>query len=184
MRGETNHQESLAFRCGEYVKIAVSRRGLSPAFELAVLCVSSERYGALRQGNWELSVMSQRLLGIALVGLALMGLAWRLGARDRPTASAQQQDVLLLQAQAPPPTPAPTVAVAYPPTFRRDYLGQCVGDRPELRPICECTYRRITATYTYQQYLIFTNRLQTEGRIPLEIAQINQLCVIEVGQGS
>ncbi|NJL01291.1 MAG: hypothetical protein HC838_02695 [Spirulinaceae cyanobacterium RM2_2_10] len=130
--------------------------------------------------------MALRLLGIATIGLILVGLVWRTTERDRPIASAQQQDSRLVQsvpAQAPATAPR-AVATAYPETFRRDYMAQCAGDRRDLNPICECTYRRITTTYTYQQYLIFTNRLQTEGRIPLEIAQINQACVAAVGQGS
>ncbi len=130
--------------------------------------------------------MFWRLLGISAVGLVLISLAWRLSGPER--SATQQQTARLVEnsalAQAPANPASQAAATADPETFRRDYMAQCAGDRAALRPICECTYRRITTNYTYQQYLVFTNRLQTEGRIPLEIAQINQACVSAVSQES
>ncbi len=121
--------------------------------------------------------MLLRLWGIAALGLLLIGIAWRATAPERAAGNSSPDPRLGTTAQA-QTAPSPQVAArSYPETFRRDFMTQCVGDRPELQVICDCTYRRITASYTYQQYLILTHRLQTEGRIPLEIAQINQACV-------
>lgn len=68
-------------------------------------------------------------------------------------------------------------AVSYPSTERSSFINSCAyGRGADVREVCECTYRRITQKYTYEEYRTIYRRVEQGSALPETIVAMIRDC--------
>lgn len=76
-----------------------------------------------------------------------------------------------------PTTPALAQAQNYPANERQSFVNSCAYDRgTTVRTICACTFEKIKARYSYQEYLTIRRQIQNGQRLPAPVLAMIDDC--------